>query len=137
MTFIHKWKQHFYTNTLFQRSQPHLPWVFNSCILKTSTARSLQRSPSCSFFRIQLCARAVGRLCSKRKYLSVAFKSSRSQKFLLSCSPKFSDSILLLIKIEFNSIFHIGLYGAMGQSHKKPPQKTKKPHYKEKYNSKK
>lgn len=75
MNFIHKCK-HFYTNTLFQRSQPHLPWVFNSCILQTSTARSLQRSPSCSFLRIQLCAWAVGRLYSKRKYLSAAFNSS-------------------------------------------------------------
>lgn len=126
MNFINKCK-HFYTNTLFQRSQPHLPWVFNSCILKTSTAHSLQRSPGCSFFRIQLCARAVGRLYSKRKYLSGIFKSSRSQKFLLSCSSKFPDSILLLIQIEFNSMFHTGLYRAMGQSQKNQPKKQKKP----------
>lgn len=81
LNFIHICRWSFHTNTLFQWSQPHLPWVFYSCALETCAACSLQRSPKCSFFRVQLCARAVWGLCNKRKYLSVALASSRSQKF--------------------------------------------------------
>lgn len=128
INFICTCKKHFYTNTLFQKSQPHLLWVFNSCILKTSTARSLQRSPSCSFFRIQLCAWAVGRLYSKRKYFSASFKSSRSLKFLLSCYSKFPDPILLLVKTDFNYIFHTEQW----DSHIKKKTKQNQLHYIEK-----